>query len=38
MESLLAGMVEDDVVDPKELRQMVNRLTKQRSVKPGKLP
>jgi predicted transcriptional regulator len=38
MESLLVGMVDDEIVDAEELQQIVNRLAPQRSAKPRKLP
>ena len=38
VESLLVGMVDDEVVDPGELQRIVNRLTEQRPTKKaGKL-
>ena len=37
MESLLVGMVDDEIVNPEELQQIVNRLARQRSAKPRKL-
>ena len=33
LESLLAGMVEDEIVDPAELREIVNRLSRERRGK-----
>ena len=36
LESLLVGMVDDQIVDPDELQRIVDRLATQKSVKPRK--
>ena len=36
LESLLAGMVDDEIVEPEELQRIVDRLSKQAPVKPSK--
>lgn len=37
VESLLVGMVDDEIVDPHELQQIAHRLA-ENSSKPGKIP
>jgi predicted transcriptional regulator len=38
VESLLVGMVDDEIVDPDELQQIIGRLTRQSSAKQRKIP
>lgn len=38
VESLLAGMIDNEILDPDELQRIVDRLASQNPVKPRKIP